>query len=96
MTVTNFRELNAHAGHPVQCVRYADNNVVIECMQCHEILFEFIEPTVEEMREALVSDWYQDCMNDRDALHAILEDRASSYDHQQVREAYYEADLDKE
>ena len=41
MSVYNFKGLVAHMGHSVDVACYGDDNAVIECSDCNEILVSF-------------------------------------------------------
>jgi hypothetical protein len=46
MSVSNYKELGAHVGHEIQCVRYGKktqgiSNVAVECMDCNIVLIDF-------------------------------------------------------
>ena len=40
MTVSNQSELRQHLGHNLECVKYGDSNIVVECVDCNTILYE--------------------------------------------------------
>ena len=49
MSVNNFAELHAHAGHHIVCVEYGNKetgcvNVSLECEDCGEVLIDFDRP----------------------------------------------------
>ncbi len=49
MSAHSFETLRPHVGHKLECVTYGDNeNVVIECTDCNEILLSFNKDEEEE------------------------------------------------
>jgi hypothetical protein len=41
MSVQNYADLIAHKGHEISIYTYHDENVAIECEDCHEVLLDF-------------------------------------------------------
>ena len=41
MSVQNYSDLVAHKGHKVSIYTYYDENVAIECEDCHEVLLDY-------------------------------------------------------
>ena len=37
----NYEDLENHIGHKLQCVRYGDENVAVECIDCQEIIMDY-------------------------------------------------------
>ena len=38
MSCYNYETLEEHVGHDVQCVRYGEDNVTVECHTCHVVI----------------------------------------------------------
>ena len=34
-----FNQLKNHLGHNIECVRYGNDNISIECTDCNEVLY---------------------------------------------------------
>ena len=43
MTSRTKKQLASHEGHKVDIAIYLDDNIVLECLDCQEILLEFRE-----------------------------------------------------
>jgi hypothetical protein len=43
MSVQNFQELSYHYGHEIVVALYGQDNVTLECNDCHEVLLDFDE-----------------------------------------------------
>ncbi len=41
MSCSNYDELVKHFGHKIVCVKYAEENVSIECEDCCEVIIDF-------------------------------------------------------
>ena len=41
MSVYDFESLRGHVGHKIACVMYGEQNVAIECEDCHEVLIDY-------------------------------------------------------
>lgn len=62
MSVANYEELAEHVGHELEVVKYGDENIVIECLDCSEILvsFDINEDEDEEEEEEADEDEEED------------------------------------
>ena len=38
MSCYDYETLKEHVGHDVQCVRYSEDNVTVECYTCHVVI----------------------------------------------------------
>jgi hypothetical protein len=41
MGVHGYEDLEKHVGHDIECVTYGDQNVALECTDCHEVLLDY-------------------------------------------------------
>ena len=41
MSAWSYEDLARHVGHALECVRYGDQNVAVECTACGEVLLDF-------------------------------------------------------
>ena len=41
MSVQNYSDLIAHKGHSISIFTYAEQNVSVECEECHEVLVDY-------------------------------------------------------
>ena len=48
MSAYNYKTLKTHIGHKIECVPYGGVNVVLECIDCGEILLSFDKDDDEE------------------------------------------------
>ncbi len=49
MSAYDHKSLKAHVGHEIECVTYGDGeNVVLECIDCGEILLSYDEEEDED------------------------------------------------
>lgn len=42
MSASSYEDLRVHAGHRIEVVVYGDeDNVAVECIDCHEVILSF-------------------------------------------------------
>ena len=90
MSAYDFKSLKAHVGHDIECVTYGIDNVVLECVDCGEILLSFDDEedsTVATNAEALEQTitWRPVSEHNGDDRHVLIRHHANGV----IKTGYY-------